>query len=134
MSDPRVLILFEGGQRTYRPGEMLSATCRIESLSLFEPKAMEVSVLWHTEGKGDEDLAVHYFNRVSADDEGAMELRRPYQFQTRLPNSPLTYDGIIVKIRWCVRVRLFLVRSREIVAEQAFRLGDIPPAVLVVPK
>jgi hypothetical protein len=128
MSEPRVLILLEGAHRLYRPGELLSAECRIESLSLAEPRAMEVSVVWHTEGKGEEDLAVHYFNRVSSD-EGTFDLRRAYRFQTRLPNSPLSYEGLILKIRWCVRVRLFLVRGRELVAEQAFRLGDVPAAV-----
>jgi len=129
MSEPRVLILLDGPQRAYRPGELLSAECRIETMSTAEPRAMEVSVLWHTEGKGEEDLAVHYFNRVSSD-EGSFDLRRAYRFQTRLPNSPLSYEGLILKIRWCVRVRLFLVRGRELVAEQSFRLGDVPAAVM----
>ena len=108
-----MLILIEGPHRTFGPGELLSAECRIESLSLSEPRAMEVSVLWHTEGKGEEDLAVHYFNRVSSD-EGTLDLRRAYRFQTRLPNSPMSYEGLILKIRWCVRVRLFLARGANL--------------------
>ncbi len=47
---------------------------------------------------------------------------------TRLPNSPLTYAGVAVKIRWCVRVRAFLRRGREVFFEQTFVLGDVPPA------
>lgn len=130
MSEASVLILLEGSQHTFEPGQTLSAECRIESLSVAEPRAMEVSVLWYTEGKGEEDMAVHYFNRVSSD-EGTLDLRRPYAFQTRLPNSPLSYEGVILKIRWCVRVRLFLARSREIVTEHAFRLGEVPTVAAV---
>lgn len=132
MSDPDITISLEGHQRIYAAGDVLSAECRIQGYSLAEPRALEVSVLWYTEGKGEEDLAVHYFNRL-AGEQGAVDLRRPYSFSTRLPNSPLSYDGLIVKIRWCVRARLFLARGREIVAEEVFRLGHIPAATLVTP-
>jgi hypothetical protein len=132
MNDPDVTISLEGHQRIYGAGDVLSAECRIQGYSLAEPRALEVSVLWYTEGKGEEDLSVHYFNRL-AGDQGAVDLRRPYSFSTRLPNSPLSYDGLIVKIRWCVRARLFLARGREIVAEEVFRLGHIPAAAMVTP-
>jgi hypothetical protein len=48
------------------------------------------------------------------------------QFSTRLPNSPLSYDGRIVKIRWCVRVRVFLPRGVELVEDELFQLGCVP--------
>ncbi|NIP85768.1 MAG: hypothetical protein GTO03_09485 [Planctomycetales bacterium] len=38
----------------------------------------------------------------------------------------MSYDGLIVKIHWCVRLRLFLPRGRELVAEQPFQLGAVP--------
>jgi hypothetical protein len=133
MIDPDVIITLDGGQRHYQPGDVLSAECRVGSLSLAEPKAMEISVLWYTEGKGEEDLAVHYFDRISSEDGSSLDLRRLQRFHTKLPNSPLSYDGVILKIRWCVRVRLFLLRGREIVAEQAFRLGNVPPPTGVAP-
>ena len=88
---------------------------------------MEVSVLWHTEGKGDEDLAVHDFRRLSAENGDPIDPRRPGRFSTVLPNSPLSYRGVIVKIRWCVRVRVFLTRGREVVGELHFRLGEVLP-------
>jgi hypothetical protein len=49
-------------------------------------------------------------------------------FSTPLPQSPLTYEGVIVKVRWCVRVRLFFEPSRDFVSEHVFALGRIPPA------
>jgi hypothetical protein len=51
-------------------------------------------------------------------------------FSTPLPQSPLSYEGLIVKVRWCVRVRLFFDGSRDFVSEHVFVLGRIPPARL----
>lgn len=129
MTETEVTIELEGGRRAFAPGETLAVEYRINSLSLAEPKAVEVSVLWHTEGQGDEDMAVHYFQRLSSDD-GTVDLRQPQHFNTELPNSPLSYDGLIVKICWQVRVRVFLARGKEFVAEQPFRLGAVPAPVV----
>jgi hypothetical protein len=127
MNGPLVRIRFDGNGGIYRPGDTLSGEYRIESVPANEVKAVEVSVLWYTEGKGDEDLAVHDFWRRSADD-GDFDLRRPGRFSTILPRSPLSYRGVLVKIRWCVRVRVFLTRGREVMGELAFKLGDVPAA------
>jgi hypothetical protein len=43
-----------------------------------------------------------------------------------LPASPLSYDGRIVKICWCVRLRLFPRQGPEVIDEAAFRLGEVP--------
>jgi hypothetical protein len=132
MNGPLVRIRFDGNGRVYRPGETLSGEYRIESVAPEEIKAIEVSVLWYTEGKGDEDLAVHSFWRISADNGERLDLPRPGRFSTVLPRSPLSYRGILVRIRWCVRVRVFLTRGREVMGELAFRLGDVPAARLPV--
>jgi hypothetical protein len=128
MNGPLVRVRFDGNGRAYRPGETLSGEYRIESVPAEEIKAVEVSVLWYTEGKGDEDLAVHDFWRSSAEGGEKLDLRRPGRFSTVLPRSPLTYRGVLVKIRWCVRVRVFLTRGREVMGELAFRLGEVPAA------
>lgn len=128
MNGPLVRIRFDGNGGTYRPGDTLSGEYRIESVPAHEIKAVEVSVLWYTEGKGDEDLAVHDFWRRSADGADGLDLRRPGRFSTVLPRTPLSYRGVLVKIRWCVRVRVFLTRGREVMGELAFRLGDVPAA------
>jgi hypothetical protein len=86
---------------------------------------VEVSVNWYSEGKGDEDLGVHYFERYTPSDAIDGDLRQLHRFQTELPNSPLTYNGSIVKIRWRVRVRLNYGRGKEVVADRSFQL--LPP-------
>ena len=128
MSEPRIIIDFDENDRPFQPGETISAECRLESFDFEAIKAVEVSVLWHTEGKGDEDLDVHEFRRISADDLNWNEFCRPNRFAAVLPNSPLTYDGVVLKIRWCVRVRVFPRRGREIVDERPFVLGEIKAA------
>ena len=126
MSDPVVTIRFDGNGRIYRPGESLAGEYRFESLLAEEVKAVEVSVLWYTEGKGDEDMAVHAFWRLNAEDGTTLDPAQPQHFSTVLPNSPLSYDGLIVKLRWCVRVRAFLHRNKEVFGQKTFRLGDVP--------
>ncbi len=49
-------------------------------------------------------------------------------FATRLPPSPLSYAGVIVKITWSVRLRLCMRRGKDVLHELAFRLGAVPPA------
>ncbi len=126
MNYPALTIRFDGNGRAYCPGDTLSGEYRMESIMPGEIKAIEVSVLWYSEGKGDEDLAVHEFWRLNAEDGDLIDSRRPERFITVLPQSPLSYDGVIMKLRWCVRVRAFLRRGKEVVGERAFRLGKVP--------
>ncbi|HET6881197.1 MAG TPA: hypothetical protein VFI31_13640 [Pirellulales bacterium] len=133
MNDGSVRILLEGNRRVYQPGDVLSGEYQVDSLRWIEPAAVEVSVLWHTEGQGEEDLAVHYFERIDTLDQAGTDFRRPHRFSTSLPHSPLTYQGVIVKIHWCVRVRVFLPRGKELVGEAPFQLGTLPPARLATP-
>ena len=130
MSEGSVRILLDGNRRIYQPGDLLSGDYQVESLKWIEPTAVEISVLWHTEGQGDEDLAVHHFERIDTAAQPGIDFRRPQRFSTHLPASPLTYQGVIVKIRWCVRVRVFLPRGKELFGETSFQLGTLPAARL----
>jgi hypothetical protein len=58
-----------------------------------------------------------------------LDLRVPRRFSTVLPASPLSYDGEIVKICWCVRLRIFLPQGQESLAEVPFRLGSVPGVI-----
>jgi hypothetical protein len=123
-------LTLDDARDAYQPGETLAGQYHLAADEGCE--ALEISVLWHTEGKGDEDMAVHYFERMAAGD-AAMDSERPQRFSTVLPNSPLSYDGVMVKIRWCVRLRVFLGRGKQLVEERPFRLGNIPAARAVLP-
>ncbi len=126
MTEPTVTIHLDDNGRARRPGETLAGEYRLNAVSPDEIRAIEVSVLWCTDGKGDNDMAVHYFRRLSDDDDGPADLRRAGRFSTALPNSPLSYDGALIKLGWSVRVRAFLTSGKELFAEQPFRLGCVP--------
>ena len=125
MNDAEVVIRLDEAGRNFEPGEVLAGQYVIHSVEPGDVKAIEVSVLWYTEGKGDEDLDVHEFWRQSTDDGEYIDPHRPGRFSTKLPCTPLSYEGRIVKIRWCVRVRAFIGR-REVVGEKLFQLGSVP--------
>jgi len=126
MKEPSISIRLEGNGRVYEPGETLAGIYWLHATAPNEVRAIEVSVLWHTEGKGDEDFSVHEFRRLAADEGCPIDPREPGRFSTVLPASPLSYDGEIVKVRWCVRVRAFLTRGRNVLGEMRFKLGSAP--------
>ncbi len=124
MKEPTIVIRLTGPRRTYWPGEELAGSCHWELDPGEQVRRVEISVLWYTEGKGEEDFAVHHFQPVSA--QAGQSLEGPVEFRTRLPQAPLTYEGVILKLYWCVRVRLFLRRGGQVVQERPFRLGNVP--------
>jgi hypothetical protein len=111
----------------YRPGDRLTGRYMVDGADAWRARAAELSVLWYTAGKGEENMAVHHFERLVDDPARPLDLRVPHRFVTVLPASPLSYDGLIVKICWCVRLRVFLPHGQESVAETHFRLGSVPP-------
>jgi hypothetical protein len=124
-----------GAWSPHLPGELLEGEYQIDAVEPQEVSAVELSVLWYTEGKGDEDLGIHHFERRTSDDNGEeqsnlTELRR---FSVRLPASPLSYEGVLVKLRWRVRVRVFLNSGRDYFADLPFRMGAVPDAHAVPP-
>lgn len=123
MEAPRIELEIRERQEIYAPGDTLQFHYQVLNVSPAGVAAVEASVLWHTEGKGDEDLGVHFFDRRTADH--AADLRGPALQSVPLPNSPLSYDGMVVKIRWCVRVRAFLRKEwkgRALNEDAPFRL------------
>ena len=128
MIEPEIIIRLDEMSGTYLPGATLSGEYRLEAVEGTGLQAVEVSVLWYSEGKGDEDMAVHEFWRKDTDSGELGDPRRPDRFSSTLPQSPLSYDGQIVKIRWCVRVRAIFTRGRDLVAQKLFRLGTVPAA------
>lgn len=124
---PKIVIELDRPDRIYAPGEAFTGTYEIREMLPSEIKAVELSILWYTVGKGDEDMAVHEFQRRAIDDGDWIDTR-PVAFKTNLPISPQSYDGLTMKICWCVRVRVFRRRGKAIFAETPFTLGYVKPA------
>jgi hypothetical protein len=135
MSEPPAVTLeLDRHDGPYWPGEMISGRYGVATLGTDDVRAIELSVMWYTVGQGEEDLAVHHFERNAVDEAPPakpISFSSLRHFQTTLPNSPLSYEGILVKLRWCVRVRVFLAGGKEIVSEQSFFLGAVPCAQVI---
>ncbi len=132
MMEPLISIRLRDQRRPYQPGDELHCEYQLDAVDPAEVQSIEASVLWHTEGKGDEDMGVHHFERIAPSESDPHDVRSLRLLRTVLPNSPLTYPGVTLKIRWCVRVRAFLRRGKEVFFEQPFVLGTIPPAIPVL--
>jgi hypothetical protein len=132
-ASPQVDVQFDRPARRYDPGDRLAVRYRIDDCEGERIHAIEHSVVWYTEGKGEEDLGVHFFQRVA---DRSLRASRVVagDFAASLPRSPLSYEGLIVKVRWCVRVRVFFDGSRDFVSEHVFEMGDVPPARLPPPE
>ena len=125
MTPSSIRIVLDSPIGQYQPGDRLTGRFMLEGTQMRPVRAAELSVLWYTAGKGEEDMAVHHFERLVDDVAKPLDLRVPHRFATVLPPSPLSYDGEIVKVCWCVRVRVFSPQVHESVAETAFRLGNV---------
>jgi hypothetical protein len=130
--EPLLSLCIAGSKRHFAAGEELVCEYQVDAVAPDDIQAVEASVLWHTEGKGEDDLGVHFFERRLPGDAEDGDLRPMRRLRTRLPNSPLSYRGAILTIQWCVRLRLFLRRGRDYVVEQPFTLGCVPPVLPAV--
>jgi hypothetical protein len=125
-TEPAVGIRLLSLQQGLEPGETLDFEYCLKRVSLDTIDRLELSVMWYTEGKGSEDLGVHLFQKLTREQlaEG-LPLDEPRHVSTVLPSHPLSYEGRLMKIRWCIRLRLYLDNGREITAEKPFYLGHL---------
>ena len=119
----------------YSPGDVLNCEYRIELRGGETPEketivAVETSVLWMTEGKGDTDIGVHFFERRDKKMVQPELLRQTHKLSTVLPATPLSYCGHIVKIVWVVRVKMFMADGSQKTQDQQFQLGYVENPVL----
>ena len=122
--EPLVSLTIRNKKPYFEPGDELDCEYQIDAIGPNSIVAIETSILWYTEGKGDEDLGVHYFERRTPNDEPHKDLRELHRFQTTCPASPLSYNGELLTICWCIRVRVFPKQGEEILFELPFVLGQ----------
>jgi hypothetical protein len=110
-------------QNHFSPGGFLSCEYAIKLAADVALAVVESSVIWRAEGKGEEDIGVHFFERRNRATFGADAFDCKQKLTTVLPLSPLSYDGKILKIVWQVRVRLFLEGGQNFIADEPFVLN-----------
>jgi len=125
---PGIVIELDQQPAFFRPGQAISGRYRL-SVSKSTPvvRILEWSIEWGTEGSPAKDFGVHVIERLEPERD-ALDPERWREFEALLPRSPLSYDGLIIKVIWRVRVRAVFGKDREWVGELPFRLGDVAPA------
>ncbi len=91
-----------------------------------DTRSVELSVLWHTSGKGTEDLGVIHYQSWKVEDGSLATMPNPSTFRVPLPRSPWSYEGELIKIHWVARVRLrwgVASQSQEVVCDAPFVLA-----------
>lgn len=124
-TEPAIGLRLQTLQQGLEPGETLAFEYCLRRVAAELIDRLEVSVMWCTEGKGSEDLGVHLFESFTREQLSQLPLGQARLVETVLPAYPLSYEGRLMKIRWCVRLRLYLIDGREITAEQPFYLGHL---------
>ncbi len=117
------MIRLDKSEHSFLPGDVLVCEYEIRLPAEMLADAVESSVIWTTGGKGEEDIGVHFFERRSKSTLDADQLRRTHRISTVLPRSPLSYVGVIVQIRWSVRLRVF-VGNQQFTDDLHFQLGN----------
>lgn len=104
----------------FHPGDEVSGAFVLAGGPPADADSVELSVLWHTTGKGTEDLGVIHYRDWTAADGTLADLPTPGTFAVRLPPTPWSYDGRLVKIAWAARVRVRFAAGGERVEEAPF--------------
>jgi hypothetical protein len=128
MNSSQLIIGFADDRNVFQPGETLRAECSVDPPPVDEIVGLEWSAFWRTEGKGDEDGESIADVVDSAADGDRLDPYVLKPFEVKLPPSPLSYDGTIVKIRWFVSAHVRLRGGETLDAEAEFRVGEVPPA------
>ena len=121
MTEPDVRVEVNGA--AFRPGDELSGAFVIPGGPPEDTESVELSVLWHTSGKGTEDLGVVFYRGWKAADGSLAGMPNPSTFAVRLPPTPWTYDGELITSHWVARVRVRYGQTGEVVREAPFTLS-----------
>jgi hypothetical protein len=123
--EPLISIRLCDPHRQYQPGDRMLCSYQVDAIAADAIHSVETSILWITSGKGEEDMGIHEFHRRLKDDDN-LDLRSLHQFETFLPESPLSFGGTIVKLHWLARVRLLLQEGTSHTQDLSFQLGSLP--------
>lgn len=105
----------EPARRRYPPGSPLRVVYAVDDESV---DRVELSLGYHTEGKGDEDRGVVWLEERD-ERRGVADLV--------LPTTPVSYDGVLIKIRWLLRIRGFCGPEQLQPTEVEVAIGDAAP-------
>ena len=93
----KLSIELNNGKEQFAPGERVEG--RIEWSLDSNPKALELSLLWYTSGKGTRDVRVLNTHRI--DSPGVIGSDR---FSFTLPPGPYSFSGKLISLIWALEL------------------------------
>jgi hypothetical protein len=123
-------IIIELDRDVYDAGEFLTGRYRLDPRCASFECQVEILVFWQSMGKGETDRGVqHRESRTVPDGETTDSLGGG--FSILLPASPVTYNGVLIKIAWCLEIRVHAGRDLQREAAIPFQLGHVGPVAEV---
>ena len=110
----------------FQPGDTIVCDYQIDAVPRDDLQSVEASILWYTVGKGEEDMGIHFFERRMPADAENNDLRAWRRFESVLPNSPLSYDGDLVQLHWCVQGPRLCATGKDLFERTTIRSGKCP--------
>ena len=81
-------------------------------------------------GKGETDRGVQHLETRNLPN-GATTDSAGGEFSILLPASPLTYNGVLIRIAWCIEIRVRAGRDFQGETTIPFQLGHVGPVAEV---
>lgn len=122
MSRVLIGVELEGGRDTFLPGEEVSGLVRL-SMPDGSVKCRKVTarLQWKTSGKGDTDKGGS--EEVEIHPGPLLEGLVSVPFRLQIPLSPSSYNGILIKVSWCVYVRVDQPWAKDGTLEHPFTVA-----------
>lgn len=117
------MIEIELATQVVSPGAQLTGRYTVDGRTV----RAQVSLIWHTEGKGTDHREVLALVEHGDADLGPLGERRSGTFTFTLPGAPTSYSGNLLQIRWLVRVRAWSEGEHTELANASFVVGGASP-------
>jgi hypothetical protein len=121
MKTCKLRILFDKANRTYAPGESIRGSVEVITSADVTCKALRLTREWRTRGKGNKEkgktATITLFEGRWRPGETAS-----YTFSIDVPDGPLTYNGRVMNVDWCLRARAHIPWAIDSKAEEIFQV------------
>ena len=93
----KLSIELNDGKGAFAPGERLEG--RIEWSGDADPKALELSLLWYTSGKGTRDVGIVHTYKIDSPGSSGSD-----RFSFTLPRGPYSFSGKLISLVWALEL------------------------------
>jgi hypothetical protein len=109
----------DGGVLCFEPGQQVGGSVEVEADTNVECRHLEVRLIWHTEGRGDEDAAtIEKIDIFQGRLGPGFPVRSDFRFT--LPLEPWSYAGTYVNIIWAIEVNGDVPMARDLNHRERF--------------